>query len=741
MPSKTYHAHSLTGVSETEWQILSEHLNNVGDLAGQFAAAFGAAPYAEAMGKLHDLGKYTVEFQNRLRGGPRCDHSSWGARIAREHFGVLMGHLMAFGIAGHHAGLANGIEEGKRRPLAERISNENVLPELDSVWKQDISLPAEDELKQALGGLKLKGNRKQFQQSLFTRMLFSCLVDADYLDTEAFYDQAEGRQSRRANDTPTLHALRDRLNQYLSQFKADSPVNILRANILSSVRSKSTESPGLFSLTVPTGGGKTLASLAFALDHAIAHGLRRVIYVIPFTSIVEQNAAVFRKAFGDLGDLAVLEHHSAFIDDNTQNVEAKDKLKLAMENWDAPIIVTTAVQFFESLFASRTSSCRKLHNIAGSVVILDEAQTLPLRLLMPCVTVLNELALNYRVSIVLCTATQPALHEPEFVGGFDSVTELAPNLEELFEKFKRVRVSDIGTLDDEAISDQLKSHDQILCIVNNRQQARALFESIASFPGACHLSTFMCAKHRSTVLSNVRQLLKEGKPCRLISTSLIEAGVDVDFPTVLRAKAGLDSIAQAAGRCNREGHRSIQESEVKIFSTANPAWMPAHDLKQFAQVTRSVLRRSEHKNDPLSLQAIKHYFGELYGQKGASELDKKALLKRIEASTLEYMPFEVISNDFCMIEIEQLPIIIPFDDHIKQILIRLEKSEKCGSIARGLQPYIVQVDQKIYEQLNKLGMIEPIAPDRFGEQFIRLVNDDFYNKHYGLFWADSSKDV
>ena len=249
-----------------------------------------------------------------------------------------------------------------------------------------------------------------------------------------------------------------------------------------------------------------------------------------------------------------------------------------MENWDAPIVVTTAVQFFESLFAAKPSQCRKLHRIAGSVVVLDEAQTMPLKLLRPCVAAIDELARNYRASVVLCTATQPALTAPAFEGGLAEVRELAPDPEQLFKQLERVRVRHLGALDDEALAEHMRSRDQVLCIVNNRRHARAVYQAMADLPGARHLTTLMCARHRSEVLAEVRQLLKDGKPCRLVSTSLIEAGVDVDFPTVLRAEAGLDSIAQAAGRCNREGRSERESSEVLVFLPENPDWAPPPSL-------------------------------------------------------------------------------------------------------------------------------------------------------------------
>ena len=483
-----YFAHSVPGQSTDVWQPLSEHLMQTGDKAAEFAHVFGAGALAQVQGRLHDLGKYTREFQRRLHGDPmRVDHSTWGARMARERY-ALVGLLLAYGIAGHHAGLANGQGEGERTPLAERLATD--LPALQAAWEQDISLPGTLALPQ---GFKLYSENRQqardrqpFQLAFLTRMLFSCLVDADFLDTERFYNQVEKRpdHGNTGHSQPSLPALREQLDAYLDKFKADSDVNRLRADVLRHVRAQAEHEPGLFSLTVPTGGGKTLASLAFALDHAIAHGLRRVIFVIPFTSIVEQNAAVFRKALEPLGDAAVLEHHSAFVQpdpsrDDPERYQSAEKLKLAMENWDAPIVVTTAVQFFESLFAAKPSQCRKLHNVAGSVVILDEAQTMPLKLLRPCVAAIDELTRNYRVSMVLCTATQPALEAPAFEGGLTGVRELAPEPARLFKQLQRVRVRHLGVLSDDALTGHMRSRDQALCIINNRCHARAIYQAMA----------------------------------------------------------------------------------------------------------------------------------------------------------------------------------------------------------------------------------------------------------------------
>ncbi|HHX6309758.1 TPA: CRISPR-associated endonuclease Cas3'' [Pseudomonas aeruginosa] len=722
-----FFAHSTLKADRSDWQPLVEHLQAVARLAGEKAAFFGGGELAALAGLLHDLGKYTDEFQRRIAGDAiRVDHTSRGAILAVERYGAL-GQLLAYGIAGHHAGLANGREAGERTALADRLKGVD-LPRLLETWHAEIELP--DRLQPP--PLKPRPGRGFFQLAFLGRMLFSCLVDADYLDTEAFYDRTEGRRSLREQARPSLAELRAALDGHLAEFKGDTLVNLLRGEILAGVRGKANEQPGLFSLTVPTGGGKTLASLAFALDHALAHGLRRVIYVIPFTSIVEQNAAVFRRALGALGEQAVLEHHSAFVDERRQSLEARKKLNLAMENWDAPIVVTTAVQFFESLFADRPARCRKLHNIAGSVVILDEAQTLPLKLLRPCVAALDELALNYRCSPVLCTATQPALQSPDFVGGLQDVRELAPEPGRLFRELERVRVQALGSLEDAALTEQISRRDQVLCIVNNRRHARALYESLAELPGARHLTTLMCAKHRSQVLAEVRQLLITGEPCRLVATSLIEAGVDVDFPVVLRAEAGLDSIAQAAGRCNREGRRPLAESEVLVFSTANSDWAPPEELKQFAQAAREVMRL--HPDDCLSMAAIERYFRLLYWQKGAEELDAGNLLGLIEIGRLDSLPYETLASKFRMIDSLQLPVIIPFDDEARAALRELEFVDGCATIARRLQPYLVQMPRKGYQALQDAGAIQSVASERYGEQFMALVNPDLYHHQFGLHW-------
>lgn len=737
-----FFAHSTPLPDRSDWQPLRHHLQRVGEIAREFGAWFQGQELTEVAGLLHDIGKYTDDFQRRIAGDAiRVDHATRGAMLAVERYGPV-GQLLAYGIAGHHAGLANGSTGGNRAALRERLRGTG-LPLLRDDWRREVTLPERLDPPR----LRVCKERSGFQAAFLARMVFSCLVDADYLDTEAFYDgiapadQHNDRSALRAVEPPRLTVLRERLDSYLSRFIADSDVNRVRADILAQVRNNAELVPGLFSLTVPTGGGKTLASLAFALDHAIRHGLRRVIFVIPFTSIVEQNAAVFRAALGDLGEPAVLEHHSAFVPaspprSDAERYQAQEKLRLAMENWDAPIVVTTAVQFFESLFAARPSQCRKLHNIAGSVVILDEAQTLPLKLLRPAVAAIDELARNYRSSLVLCTATQPALNAPDFRGGLDDVRELAPNPPELFRKLDRVRVRHVGTLDDDELAGQLRTRDQVLSIVNNRRHARALYQALADQPGARHLTTLMCARHRSQVLAEVRARLQAGEPCRLVSTSLIEAGVDISLPTVYRAEAGLDSIAQAAGRCNRNGERPAEQSEVRVFATANDDWAPPPELRQFAQAAQEVMRQSKFRDDPLSPAAIEAYFRLLYWKKGDKELDAANLLGLCAESRIDSLPLETLAAKFRMIDTLQMPVIVPFDDDARRDIESLRYAERSGGLARKLQPYLVQLPRNGFEALRKAGAIQPVAPEKWGEQFMELVNEDLYDKRFGLSWDD-----
>ena len=571
-------------------------------------------------------------------------------------------------------------------------------------------------------------------------MLFSALVDADYLDTEAYYAALSGSMPPRGGHPP-LDALKARLDDHLDGLAARaerSAVNALRGRVLRHARERAACEPGIFSLTVPTGGGKTFASLAFALEHALKHGLERIIYVIPFTSIVEQTAAEFRSALRDEDGELVLEHHSAFDEERIAEREGRDKLRLAMENWDAPVVVTTAVQFFESLFANRPSRCRKLHNIASSVVVLDEAQTLPLKFLRPCVAALDELARNYRTTVVLCTATQPALQAPEFADGFEAVREIAPEPRGLYRSLKRVRVRPPEVLDDTVLAPRLRAAERVLCIVNTRRHARELYRLIAEAEGACHLSTLMCARHRSHVLAAVRRRLDAGAPVRLVSTTLVEAGVDLDFPLVYRAMAGLDSLAQAAGRCNREGRLDL--GEVQVFEPPDvEGRRPPKEVEQFAKAARGVLRRHD---DPLSLDAIEDYFREVYWLKG-NGLDAEGILAEISErrDTLDF-PFESIASRFRLIETPLVPVIVPYggpdgeDPTVERLVRELQYVDRPGRIARNLQPYIVQIPTNIRERLLENRVAEIIRHDDFDEQFVVLRNEDLYDARSGLSWDD-----
>ncbi len=738
-----FYAHSTERIDKNDWQYLKDHLINVGDLAGGFAEAFNCLEYGKAAGLLHDLGKYTEEFQKRLEGKhPKVDHATWGAKIALEKYPNL-GYFIAYAIAGHHAGLANGAyrDDQKLTPLVDRCNKTN-LPSIQPAWKNEIErqLP---ELPTPT--LKPKKGSNYFQYTFLSRMILSCLVDADRLDTEKFCNQIEGLFSTRGQ-YPSLAQLKTNFDLSIQSFKSDKDINQKRALILSTVRyNAKTFEPGLFSLTVPTGGGKTLASMAFALDHAEAYQKRRIIYVIPFTSIIEQNAAVFRKQFGDEYQDAIIEHHSAFndpaVESNVNQPDSKTKLKMAMENWDAPVIVTTAVQFMESLFSNQPSDCRKLHRIANSVVILDEAQTLPMHLLRPCMAALDELARNYGCSMVLCTATQPAFKEDDgFLGGLQNVRELATsdmiNPNQLYEQFQRVSVKHIGILDDAAVIEQLRAEQQILCVVNTRKQAQQLYQGVSDLSGSFHLSTYMCAVHRKLVLAKIRFALKQGKPCRVVSTSLIEAGVDVDFPCVMRSDAGLDSIAQAAGRCNREGKHKAHESFVWIFTAKDYSVPP--ELKVYADKMKETLSLETFKNDPLGLAAIQDYFGRVYWHKETgqtSELDKHNILGEIEVSKIQSLPFDWIAQKFKVISSTMKTVIVRYDqttvDAIQQ-LYDLPDYMSVGQLARVLQIYTISMPKHLAGELIKLGALEYVQPKRFGEQFLVLVSDNLYTDSVGF---------
>ena len=740
MPQPVYFARTSDTPNRRDWQSLQTHLQGTGAKAAEFLKATGCGDFGRAAGLLHDLGKYTPEFQQRLTGDPRrVDHSTAGAKVAMERYGRRAGKMLAFCIAGHHAGLANGVNGEHISSLADRLAKG--LPQPDPLWRDEIVL---NDL--ADPGLVPRSRQTAgFSAAFFIRMLFSALVDADYLDTEAYYDGLHGEATPRGLHPP-LRELRQRLDRHLAvvaNAAGASPVNALRAEVLRHAREKAARSPGLFTMTVPTGGGKTLTSLAFALDHAIHHNLSRVIYVIPYMSIVEQTAMVFREALqSGLGDEAdfVVEHHSSFDEERLTSREGREKLRLAMQNWNAPVVVTTAVQFFESLFANRPSRCRKLHNIANSVVILDEAQTLPLQYLRPCVAALDELARNWRTTAVLCTATQPALAKTErFPEGFEDLRELAPDPRRLHGALKRTRINQQGPVNDSALVERLRETPRVLCIVNTRRHARELHEMLGDLPGRLHLSTLMCPVHRRELLKEVRERLRRDAPVRLIATSLVEAGVDLDFPVVWRAEAGLESIIQAAGRCNREG--AAAKGDVFVFTPEEiEGRRPPPEISQFAAAARSVLRNHE---DPSSLEAIEAYFRELYWTKTWEALDAKNILRLLHdrQPTLDF-PFERVAHEFRLIETALKPIVVPYpgadgqDDTITRLLGDLEWMERPGRIARQLQSYTIQVPPFARDALRAAGAARAVREDRFADQFVVLTNMDLYRPDVGLAWDD-----
>lgn len=710
---------------------LADHLIGVASLAAAFAKQFGE-DWARLAGLWHDLGKYRPRFQNylRLASGFETDahikgeagkapHSTAGAVLACDRFGAA-GHVLAYLIAGHHAGLYDWNSENDS--LKYRLELPDSRKELDEALA---ARPPDRVLDSSGFELSLKtvpGGSAGF--SLWVRMLFSALVDADFLDTERYMNP---ERFERRGKLPTLKDLLPMFDRHMAELSgqaAPSKVNRLRADILGQCQTKAQEVPGLFSLTVPTGGGKTLSSLAFALEHAAKYDKQRIIYVIPYTSIIEQTADIFRAIFGDV----VIEHHSNAESDPEQETSQS---RLACENWDAPIVVTTNVQFFESLFAAKTSRCRKLHNIVDSIVVLDEAQLLPPECLQPILDALNLLARHYGVTVVLSTATQPALATREYfdahhnLRGLDNVREIIADPDELYRKLERVNVrlpDDWHTPTDwDALAPDLSRHDSVLAIVNRRDDARELWGRMPD--GTLHLSALMCGAHRSNVIRDIKSRLKAGLPTRVISTQLVEAGVDVDFPVVYRALAGLDSIAQAAGRCNREGR--LAKGEVVVFIPPKPA--PPGLLRKGEDACRDVLHG--HPGHSLERDLFGRYFERLYR---ACDLDEQRIvdLLKVDGQTLA-VNFRTAAEKFRLIRDEDsVPVIVRYNgdgSEAEKWIATLRKDGPQRWLMRKLQRYTVNIHRRDALRLVSQGDIEEAIPGLFVQ-----VSDWLYHPDLGF---------
>lgn len=740
-----HYAHSTGRADRSDWQPLDDHLRQTGLKAAALANKFGAAKAAALAGGLHDLGKYSEAYQAYIggRGPGGVDHSTAGAQevlnLGLKGSDKGMAELIAYAIAGHHAGLPD--MSGETSGLADRLKK--IVPPLDAIWRNEIEI---DSTELAPANLKPRAKIGGFQIAFLGRMIFSCLVDADFLDTEAFYAAVDGRQIDRS-----WPFLSDEIERMIVRFDvhmlakrrdaADTPLNQLRSEILTHARQKAGLTRGVFTLNVPTGGGKTLASLGFALDHARHWKMDRIVYAIPFTSIIDQTASIFR---GILGEDVILEHHSSIEQETATKEESfrsqrpDAELRLAMENWQAPVIVTTNVQLFESLFANRSSRCRKLHNLANAVIILDEAQTVPLHILRPCVAALDELARNYGCSIVLCTATQPALQEPRFPGGFEigPERELAPDPARLHRDLKRTTERLAGVMTDDDLVAEMSEVDQALTIVNSRRHALMLYRAAGSagIDGLIHLTTRQTASDRRIILKNVRERLEKGRPCRVIATSLVEAGVDIDFPKVWRAEAGLDQLTQAAGRCNREGRRPVEGSVVTIFKPAE-ARPPAEIKGLIGDMLKIV---GEHRGDLFSPQTIEAYFREVYWRKSQVGLDKYMVMEKfiLDRSGTDFA-YRSVAEQFRLIESGMEPVIVPIDEEPQAIVRALRAGMPPGLTARKLQNYIVQVPPKDRTKLIKNGHVQFV--EEFGDQFAVLRTGDFYSRETGLVWEEADE--
>ena len=689
-----------------EEQTLLEHLRNTADLSGKFANSFGAYEWGYNCGLLHDIGKYSLKFQERLHGNNEMvDHSTAGAKWCWNQKGAHQ--FLSYCIAGHHAGLpdtggasdtsAQGTMMGRLKKRLEdyqRFSEEIEIPELKTLPFQPV-----------------EGENLDFFASMLIRMIYSCLVDADYLDTERFMDG----ESIRNNGEP-IERLYEKLESHISGWLDNDDLNTIngrRTEILKHCIEMGKEKKGIFRLTVPTGGGKTVSSLAFALKHAKEHHMERIIYVIPYTSIIEQNAKIFADI---LGQDNVLECHSSV------EYELNEELKpaqLAAENWDKPVIVTTSVQFFESLFSNKPSKCRKLHNMTNSVIIFDEAQMIPNDYLKPCVSALEQLLRYYGSSIVLCTATQPALKR--LLSPDIKITELCARMDEQFSFFKRVSIKNLNKITQIELIQRLQQENQALCILNTKKRAQNIYQSIKG-EGVYHLSTSMYPVHRKRVLNVIRERLQKQEKCIVVSTSLVEAGVDLDFQTVYRQLAGADSIIQAAGRCNREGKRIGTECFTYIFKLDSQEYVQGQ--RQQMEVTESLLEENKNLEE---LNTIEQYFEMLYHFRGDS-LDKKEILKKFRKGNFQ---FASVAREFKLIEENTKTILIPKEEAAQKLLAQVRIKGFTKQLVRQMGHYCVNVYENDVKKMYAAGMLSEITGDSKTDYYV-LNSLEKYTDEMGL---------
>ena len=721
-------------------------------------------PLGELLGRLHDAGKAQPAFQRYIRGesAAKAPHSAAGALLATSllyKFSVELGlkklprtsQLLAYAISGHHRGLYNYAElqnkleevdcKDRCKKTAEALTK--LTAEIQS-WAKEYAEATETSLKELA---KQVGATEQAQA--LVRLLFSCLVDADFLDTEAFMDEErKGRRHEATCGYAPLETLRDRLTKHMEGFSTEGKINEARRAFLNQCREHGRTCPkGYYSLFLPTGGGKTLSSMAWALETALNQKAQRIIYVIPYTSIITQTAGIFREIFGEEN---VLEHHSDISfsrDEASQEAERYERTRLLAENWDAPIIVTTNVQFFESLFSHKVSRSRKVHSIANSVVVFDEVQMFPTEFLHPMLRLLEDLRRIYGTQLLFCSATLPPFdkdHTSSFkkVNDFhqlsDAIQPIVPKDPELFKVFDRV----IYHLEEKEyrmgeLAQELSQLDSALCIVNSRRDAsqlyQALLETGKETQDLIHLSRNMCSAHLKECIAEIRHRLKAGIPTIVISTQLIEAGVDIDLPIVYRAMSGLDSIVQAGGRCNREGKRPAP-GEVYVFSLSDGG-KALGAIARGQNATRFLLDNDkEHTRSSMPLELIEAYYLRYYSSIGS--FDTKGIaesLYDVEEAKRWRFDFEQASKDFQLIDNVDRDLFVPYGKG-KELIEELQKHTLYLNhrTMRELQQYHVAISKWRYEELEEARLLSEIVVDRETGKRILVLEPQGYDEALGV---------